>query len=199
VLERVSAERNAPLTIVGREVRFEAGEHCLDGQSITIFTPEPLSLRIPLLGEHQAVNAATAYAALKASGLPISKDAIRKGFGEVSWPCRFEIVQREPPVILDSAHNPDSFEKLAQTLEDYFPGRPVILIFGSSEDKDMAGMLKPLKKQLSLVLATTASPVETALARALELAAGENKVILSAGSMFVTAEVKTAWQKLNKR
>jgi len=42
--------------------------------------------------------------------------------------------------VLDSAHNLDSFEKLAQTLDDYFPGRPVILIFGASEDKDVTGM-----------------------------------------------------------
>ena len=82
------------------------------------------------------MNAATAYTALRASGLKISEEAIRKGFAEVSWPCRFEVIQREPPVILDSAHNPDSFEKLAGTLEDYFPGKAITLIFGSSEDKN---------------------------------------------------------------
>ena len=224
VLEKVSAERNAPLTTVGREVRFETGAHTLDGQNLTLFTPQPLRLRIPLLGAHQAVNAATAYTALRASGLTISEEAVRKGFAEVSWPCRFEIVQRHPPVILDSAHNPDSFEKLAQTLEDYFPGRPVILIFGSSEDKDMAGMLDKMKGKLSFLLATksihpratetakiielanslgvraeTAASMDTALARALELAADGDKIVVSAGSMFVTAEVKTAWQKLNKK
>ncbi|MBE3118697.1 MAG: hypothetical protein IMZ50_08080, partial [Candidatus Atribacteria bacterium] len=130
---------------------------------------------------------------------------------------------REPPVILDSAHNQDSFEKLAQTLEDYFPGRPIILIFGSSEDKDVAGMLAALKGRLKLVLATkavhpraiepekivetanrlgvraeAAAPVEVALGRALDLAAGGGEIVLSAGSMFVTAEVKTAWEKLHK-
>jgi dihydrofolate synthase/folylpolyglutamate synthase len=224
VLEKTSLERSAPLTLVGRDILFRGGEHSLDGQTLTVFDPDPVSLHIPLLGEHQVVNAATAYAALKVSGLAVPEDSIRKGFSEVYWPCRFEIVQRDPPIILDSAHNPDSFEKLSRTLEDYFPGRQVILIFGSSEDKDMAGMLRPLKNQLSLVLATKAvhpramepekitglavdmgmkselaSPVETALRRALELSAGGDHIIVSAGSMFVTAEVKTAWQNLNKR
>ncbi len=226
VLERVAKERHAPLTLVGREVLFTAGEHSLDGQTLSISrkqktenSQESVILRVPLLGQHQLVNAATAYAALKASGLDIREAAIRKGFAEVSWPCRFEIVRREPPVILDSAHNQDSFEKLAQTLEDYFPGRPVLLIFGSSEDKDVTAMLRALKGRLKLVLATKAvhpraiepekivetanrlgvraeavSPVEAALARALELARGSGEIILSAGSMFVTAEVKTAWQ-----
>jgi dihydrofolate synthase/folylpolyglutamate synthase len=233
VLERVAKERHAPLTLVGRDILFDAGERSLDGQNLTISIqhsafsnplrgrrPKSVILRIPLLGAHQVVNAATAYAALKTSGLNVSDEEIRKGFAGVSWPCRFEIVRREPPVILDSAHNVDSFEKLAQTLEDYFPGRPVILIFGSSEDKDITGMFKALKPNLSRVIGTkaihpralepeqivetasglgvpaeAATPVETALARALELAAKDGSIILSAGSMFVTAEVKTAWEK----
>jgi dihydrofolate synthase/folylpolyglutamate synthase len=224
VLEKISAERRSALTMVGRDVQVETGEHSLDGQNLTVFTPQPVRFHLPLLGAHQAVNAATAYTALRASGLKISEEAIRKGFAEVSWPCRFEVIQREPPVILDSAHNPDSFEKLAGTLEDYFPGKAITLIFGSSEDKDMAGMLNVLKGKVSLVLATqavhpratepekiielanrlgvraeTAMPVGAALNRALELAVGRDTIIVSAGSMFVTAEVKTAWQKLNNR
>jgi dihydrofolate synthase/folylpolyglutamate synthase len=129
---------------------------------------------------------------------------------------------RKPAVILDSAHNQDSFEKLAETMEDYFPGQPALLIFGSSEDKDVAGMLAALKGRLKLVLATKAAhpraiepekivetatrigiraeavvPVELALARALEIAAGGGEIVISAGSMFVTAEVKTAWEKIH--
>jgi len=175
------------------------------------------------LGQHQLANAATAYAALKASGLKISDEAIATGFDLVKWPCRFEIVRREPPVILDSAHNQDSFEKLALALEDYFPDQPVILIIGVSEDKDVAGMLTALKGRLKLVLATkavhpraiepekivetakrlgvrveVAAPVDAALARALDLAAGGGEIVLSAGSMFATAEVKTAWEKMHK-
>jgi dihydrofolate synthase/folylpolyglutamate synthase len=242
VLERVAKECHAPLTLVGREVTFEAGEHSLDGQTISISRrlmagkrkgeteggmkdseniQESVILRLPLLGQHQVANGATAYAALKASGLKISDATVRRGFAGVTWPCRFEIVRREPPVILDSAHNQDSFEKLAQTLEDYLPSRPVLLIFGSSEDKDLAGMLAALKGRLKLVLATVAVhpraiapekiveaanrlgvkaeiavPVKFALTRALELAAGGREIVLSAGSMFVTAEVKTAWEKL---
>ncbi|HEX7542298.1 MAG TPA: folylpolyglutamate synthase/dihydrofolate synthase family protein, partial [Anaerolineales bacterium] len=227
VLERVAGERHAPLILVGREVLFAAGEHSLDGQTLTVSrkqkaegskqetenNQESVILCVPLLGQHQVANAATAYAALKASGLNISDEAIAKGFAGVKWPCRFEIVSRpvprfpspvrepglprEPTVILDSAHNQDSFEKLAQTLEDYFPGRPVLLIFGSSEDKDVGGMLAALKGRLKLVLATkavhpraidpekivetanrlgiraeAAASVEVALARALDLAAG---------------------------
>ena len=107
-----------------------------------------------------------------------------------------------------------------QTLEDYFPGRAVTLVFGSSEDKDIAGMIHSLKPRLSRVIGTKAThpralepekivetasgleipaeaavPVEAALRRALELSAKDGSIVLSAGSMFVTAEAKTAWEK----
>jgi len=230
VLEKVAAERNAPLTLVGRDVTFEASEHSLDGQSLAVspslvtrhsslVTPESVILRIPLLGAFQVVNAATAYAALKASGLSVPDAAIQKGFAEVKWPARFEVLRREPPVILDSAHNVDSAQKLRQTLDDYFPTRPVILIFGASEDKNVLGMFAEWKPRLNCILVTKAdhpraleaeqllglaqqagvpaeavSPVESALARALELSAKDSAIVLSAGSIFVTAEVRTAWQ-----
>lgn len=222
VLEEIAAGRHAPLTLVGREVRYRLLDHSLEGQSLQIEAPAPIPLAIPLLGRHQVVNAATAWAALQVSGLNLSTESIRSGFRNVVWPCRFEIVHRRPPVILDSAHNVDSFEKLAQTLDDYFPSYRVVLIFGCSEDKDMAAMLVALRSRLWRVLATrsahpravppqailetaegahipaeAAPSPEAALQRAWQLAQQEeNCLVLSAGSMFVTAEVKAAWQKL---
>jgi len=238
VLERVAKERHAPLTLVGRGITFESGKHSLGGQFFSIVNTlrvrcrkskipsgddvvNPVILRIPLLGEHQVVNAATAYAALKASGLGISDEAIQKGFAAVSWPCRFEIVRREPPVVIDSAHNADSARRLRQALDDYFPGWPVIWIFAILEDKDAAGMLTELAPRLTQVIATQADhpralevekivvlaqqagiPVEAvkspsaALARALELAS-DHAIVLSAGSVAFAGEVKTAWQKLD--
>jgi dihydrofolate synthase/folylpolyglutamate synthase len=223
VLERVARERHATLTLVGRDVHFEPESHSLDGQSLRVWTDGQKSVRLslPLLGLHQVVNAATAFAVLKISGLGISDEAIQRGFAAVSWPCRFEVVRREPPVVLDSAHNLDSFEKLAQTLDDYFPGRNVTLLFGSSEDKDIAGMLQALKPRLERIIGTKAvhpralepgsivetarglgipaeqaAPVSAALQQALDLSAKDGSLVLSAGSMFVTAEAKTAWEKI---
>lgn len=220
VLEQIAAERRAPLTLIGRDVRFHLLDYSLDGQELQIESPVSLRLRIPLLGRHQVVNAVTAWAALQVSGLNVPPEAIRVGFRDVVWPCRFEIARRSPPLVFDSAHNVDSFEKLAQTLNDYFPAYPVTLLFGCSEDKDVAAMLTALRPRLRRVLATqsahpraiaphiiveTASrlgvpaeaivPVDAALRRALMLAEEEHGLILSAGSMFVTAEAKAAWQK----
>jgi len=226
VLEEVAAERRAPLTLVGREVTFEAGERSLDGQTLeivhrppSIVHQKPLLLRIPLLGAYQVENAATAYAALHASGLDLPQEAVARGFSEVKWPARFQVVSRRPPVVFDSAHNQDSAEKLRQALDDYFPGKQVILIFGASEDKDIAGMFAAWRSRLGRIIATRAdhpraldpervlelarqaevpceavTPPAAALERALGLA-GEQSVVLAAGSMFVTAEAMTAWRK----
>jgi dihydrofolate synthase / folylpolyglutamate synthase len=230
VLENIAAERHAPFTLIGRDVTFQGLQHSLEGQELTVENHKtimpaghdvinPVILRIPLLGMHQVVNAATAYTALRASRLNISEEAVRRGFSEVRWPCRFDVVRRESPVVLDSAHNADSARRLRQTLDEYFPGRPVLWVFSILEDKDAVGMLAELRPRLKLVIATetdhprvlaaqkivslvqsagvrveAVKPASAALARAVELA-GDREVILVAGSVAFAGEMKTAWEK----
>lgn len=178
-----------------------------------------LTLHIPLLGEHQAQNAAVAYVAIKASGLNVPDGAIQKGFAGIKWPSRFDIIRRDPPVVIDVAHNRESALRLRQTLDTFFPDIPVILLFCTLEDKDISGILAELSARVERVVATQAdhprapsvewivenvrkanipveavTPVATALDRALELA-GEEKLILTAGSVAFAGEVMNAWQK----
>jgi dihydrofolate synthase / folylpolyglutamate synthase len=231
VLERVANSKNAKLTLVGRDVKFNILESSLDGQKLTLDDGQrtmmvngqssTVELQIPLLGSHQVENAVTAYTALKTSGIPITDEQIQKGFSQVKWQARFELLRREPPVILDSVHNRDSALRLRETLDEYFPNIPVIMIFCTLEDKDIEGMLDELKPRLERVVATKADhprapsaewiaeqvskagiPVEAvipaaqALERALELA-GENKIVLSAGSVAFAGEITQAWRKRN--
>ncbi|HMR98835.1 MAG TPA: folylpolyglutamate synthase/dihydrofolate synthase family protein [Anaerolineales bacterium] len=242
VLERVAKLEESSFTLVGKDVTYESVRSSLDGQVVSI-RPTTLRLRdfdadtsqpsaqrargysttvqLPLLGSHQLENAATAYAALKVSGLDVSDAAIQKGFAQVKWRARFEIARREPPVIFDSAHNEDSFVKLRETLDTYFPDKKAYLIFGASEDKNIPGMFAAMKPKIQRLIVTRAdhpraleeekiaelarqaevpyeavSPVESALARALELSAKDGSIVLSAGSIFVTAEVMRAWNKI---
>jgi dihydrofolate synthase / folylpolyglutamate synthase len=223
VLERIAKERYCPFVLVGKDVKFERLTSSLDGQELAVSDQDSVvSLRIPLLGEHQIENAAIAYTALKTSGIPISDEAIQVGFSRAKWPARFEILRREPPVVIDSAHNRDSALRLRQTLDEYFPEIPVILIFCALEDKDITGMLEELKPRLECVVATRAdhprapsaewiaeqvrkvdipveavTPVANALERALELA-GDQKLVLAAGSVAFAGEVSATWQKRMK-
>jgi dihydrofolate synthase/folylpolyglutamate synthase len=224
VLVRIADERRAPMTLVGREVLFRPLTHSLDGQSLMVTTREAnLKLTIPLLGSHQVQNAAVALAALwvlRTQGFEIPDLDIQNGFAGVKWPARFEVVRRAPPVVFDSAHNQDSFARLRQALDDYFPGRQIYLVFGASEDKNLAGMFEEIKPKVKRMFVTLADhpralepgkilglarqagvpseailPVEAAFARALELSEKDGSIVLSAGSMFVTAEVIAAWQR----
>lgn len=227
VLERVAREHGCQFVLVGKDVKFERVNSSLDGQTLQLSTfhfppgtpSQPLHFNIPLLGAHQIQNAATAYAALRTSGIPISDEQIGTGFSRVKWPARFEVLQREPPVVIDSAHNRDSALRLRQTLDDYFPGEPVILIFCALEDKDIIGMLEELKPRLEIVVATHADhprapsaewiaeqvrrvgiPVEAvervqaALERAIVLA-DKQKIVLAAGSVAFAGEISAAWRK----
>jgi dihydrofolate synthase / folylpolyglutamate synthase len=235
VLERIAKEKNSHLILVGKDVTFKRLSSSLDGQSLRLSSlrpgsgqafnfplsaqPHTLDLTIPLLGFHQVENAAIAYTALKTSGIELSDEAIRTGFSQVKWPARFEVLRRDPPVVIDSAHNRDSAKRLRETLDEYFPEKPVILIFCALEDKDINGILEELKPRLESVIATQADhprapsaewlaeqvkkvgiPVEAvahvdaALERALELA-GNRKIVLSAGSVAFAGEVSSVWRK----
>jgi dihydrofolate synthase/folylpolyglutamate synthase len=164
-LERIAAERGAPLEVVGRDWHYQAVNHSLDGQTLDVWSEaeqrqldalraqghtvdwRPNRLEIPLLGQHQVENATLAYAALniaRRQGLPLAEEALRDGFRGVVWPGRFEILERRPYVVVDGAHNADSAKRLAATVREYFPGRRVYLIFGASSDKDVRGMLAEL-------------------------------------------------------
>lgn len=235
VIEQIAAERGAPLIQVGWDYLFKPLSSCLENQTLQVWQnpdipPEqaqelagdggkqaPVNLTIPLLGAHQVENAATAYATLQVAhknGLAVSKDAIRQGFVSTYWPGRFEILRRSPPLIIDSAHNRDSAQKLSLTLEEYYPGSPVILVFGASEDKDIEGMYTELLPRVRQVVATKSthprafdphelaqiarklglpavsfSTIEEALAQA-ELYAEGSAVILVTGSIFVAAAAR---------
>ncbi len=240
VLERVAQERSSPLYEVGREFLFSALSHTLDGQSLLVWAasdqlkvdaylengqplgPASARLEIPLLGYHQVENAATAYAALqifRRRSLPLSDEHIRLGFSQVDWPARFELLRRDPPVIIDCAHNRDSALKLRLTLDDYFPTHPVILVFGASEDKDIEGMFTELLPRVRQVIVVksfhprAADPdilvelihrfgkpaeiipdVAEGLGEALRLAGSEAAVLVT-GSIFVAAGARIAWHQ----
>lgn len=224
VLLRVAKSKNSDITLIGKDVKFELMEASLSGQTLKVEShTSNIELHIPLLGSHQIENAATAYAALKASGIPITDEDIQKGFSQVQWRARFEIASLDPTVIFDSAHNQDSFEKLSETLDTYFPDKKVYLIFGASEDKNIPGMFAAMKPKIQKLIITRADhpralgvehiqglaeqagveseavvPVREALRRALELSSNDGSIVLSAGSMFVTAEVMQEWKLLNE-
>src|SRR5262249_41068150 len=100
-------------------------------------------VELALLGEHQLENATAAVALaeiLKSRGLPIDEAAIRAGLRHVRWPGRLQVVGRRPWVVVDGAHNADSFGRMLTALRRHFAFERLILVLGLMADKDLSGI-----------------------------------------------------------
>ncbi|UPV99428.1 dihydropteroate synthase [Halorussus gelatinilyticus] len=183
--------------------------------------------QIPLLGEYQARNAGVAAALARQVAarrdLPetaLDGEALARGLRKADWPGRFEVMGRDPVVVLDGAHNPGACEALAATVSE-FDGEydDLHLVFGAMHDKDLRGMAEALptpdrvvacrpnldRAEDEAVVARafeeagagevlTRNAVEGAVENALT-AAGEDDLVLVAGSLFAVAEARTRWTR----
>ena len=151
VIRNTCAEKKAQLFEVGRDVRFEkekrdSGEFS-DSFSISGLHGVYEGLRIPLAGHHQLINAATAVGALELlrfHDFIILPTAIGAGLEAVKWPARVEVIQRNPTIILDVAHNAASAEALREAIESNFSYEKLIIVLGTSLNKDVKGMARHL-------------------------------------------------------
>jgi dihydrofolate synthase/folylpolyglutamate synthase len=155
VLTRICAERSAPLLRVGLAgaancaYQYQPGSAEPDRQWGDVQTPARTyrHLELRLLGAYQLENATAAIAAaeqLQQAGAPIDEAAIRQGLLDVNWPGRLQVVSRQPWVVIDGAHNADSFAKLFAALRRHFPAERVLLVFGVMADKDLAGIVNEI-------------------------------------------------------
>lgn len=197
VIEDVCRERNAELTVIGRDWTWEAEEVNLEGQWFKVMggargapsaggrggcLPSSLypihydRLWIPLLGRHQLINATVVVAAiakLRRQGINIPEASIQEGLRRVRWPGRLEILGRNPFIVVDCAHNADSAAKLKATIKELFTYRHLVLIFGASSDKDIEGMMRELFPLADQVVVTQARHP-----RAMETDALQEKALL---------------------
>ncbi len=235
VITSIARQRSAPLIRVGKDVQFRRVSYDLQDQKIELDLKNklqnglktnieqiknnnfPVTISIPLHGNHQVENAAVAFTVLMEmvkNGWKIDQRRIITGFSKVNWPGRFEIIRNKLMFLLDAAHNKDSAEKLARTVKEYFPDKKVILFFGVSEDKDITHIMKaliPISKEIIFTQSIhpraysaeglpgfvndkriplhVITPLEEAM-RYVEKLYKEDDMILVTGSLFVVAAVK---------
>jgi dihydrofolate synthase/folylpolyglutamate synthase len=132
---------------------------------------------LPLLGPHQATNAAVALAAVEAllggGSESLDPDAVRAGFGAARSPGRLEVVRRGPTVLLDAAHNPAGARALADALATDFSFVRLIAVIGVLDDKDARGLLESLEPVVDHVVTTQSSSPRALDADALAALAAE--------------------------
>ncbi len=216
LIEQTCAERGAKLLVVGKDVKWRSLSADLDGQRFEVKGRKgEYELFLPVLGEHQMVNAATAVAALEVlseRGFNIPADKIAKGFKKVEWPGRFQLLRRNPPLVVDGAHNIDAARSLKKALKQYFDFEKAILVMGASDDKNIEGVIAELAPLFDRVIVTRsrhpramapaslaaefarhgikariAEDVPAALSQALSMA-GEKDLVCLAGSLFIVGE-----------
>jgi len=167
--------------------------HCRDPEGH--YTLRDLALG--LLGRHQGANAAVALAAvrqLQQSGWEIPQRAVRSGLARLTWPARVEVVARRPTILVDAAHNLASAEALVRAVNESFSARRRFLVFATTQEKDVRGMLGCLLREFDQVILTRyldnprALPAEAAAAAARELTGRSYRVC--AGPAEAWSEVR---------
>lgn len=222
VLRARCADLGVPLHEVAKECALSVDSATPDGQTVRLRTPrQTYRIALPLLGQHQVENAATAVLSveqLPAAGVTVDAAAVRQGLASVRWPGRMEVLKRSPTLLVDGAHTPDSAKRLGQGIRSTFSPRRVVAVVGLSADKDVEGFARALTGELGeiSVIATRAmvsrsadvdrvaqafaaceSPVRSApdvnhaVQDALAEATASDMVVVT-GSLFVVAEAR-AW------
>lgn len=180
-----------------------------------VLGPDRTSVQLPLIGDFNVINAlgaaATAYA------LGVSAERIGKRLSSMPQvPGRLEVLRESPTVLRDYAHTPDALARALAAIRPFTPGR-IILVFGCGGDRDRGKrpeMGAIASKQADLAIVTSDNPrtedperilddIEAgmtmqheriedrraAIARALELAAADD-VVLLAGKGHETYQVR---------
>ncbi len=154
-IAQAAQARSARLLSIDADFRFDhrAPRPPLDRPTpgrvaVRTWTRDWGEVTLPLLGEHQAQNAAVALASFDALGelgvAAVTPEAVARGFAGLTWPARVEVLGAAPWLVVDGAHNVASAQALAATLRANFPATPRTLVFGTTRDKDLSGQLAAL-------------------------------------------------------
>lgn len=158
VLLRKCIEAGALPIREGIEYGVKERALAVGGQLLTIqgVYGEYPDLFLPLHGEHQGSNAATALAAVEvfAGEKALDIELVRTAFAAANSPGRCEILMRNPTVIVDAAHNPHGAKSLRATITQEFEFDSVIGVVASMGDKDLSGIIEEFESMMDRVIIT---------------------------------------------
>lgn len=225
VLAREAAAIGAELVWADPEALTRELRHDERGLALTLSLPHlgEVPLRLPGAGLYQARNAALAGLALDRlarDGWPVVARDLQTGFGEPLLAGRFERLPAAPQVLLDGAHNPQKLAALAAALAARPARGPLVVVAGSTGERDPAAIAAALAPHAAQLVATAperlfgkpvlpperlaaaarssglAVSVESSLSVALEQAlerAGPAGTVLVTGSLYLVGEARGRW------
>jgi dihydrofolate synthase/folylpolyglutamate synthase len=140
VFQSACREKSSPFIPLSfpDDVEFDSRGAC--------FTLDSLALEISMKGPHQVQNATLAYWILnhlrQSGSFEISDEALALGMKKAFWKGRFELVQQDPPVVLDGAHNIEGIQMLKETVSKLYPERKKIFVMSVLSNKDYDEMFQ---------------------------------------------------------
>jgi dihydrofolate synthase/folylpolyglutamate synthase len=148
VIAARSIQLDIPIDVLGRDFFAGSVDVSLGGTSLSYRSAgraDGVHVHTPLVGEHQADNAALAIRALERFDPDLDPEDLVQGFATVTWPGRFEVLEGPDGTwVLDIAHNPAAVEHLAELLESLPVPRPIVLLLSVLGDKAWPEMLDRL-------------------------------------------------------
>lgn len=158
VIKTISLKKNSPLLCVSFE-GIQNIESSLEGYVFDYITEKMTfkSLKIAMLGKHQIENAITALNViyiLRNSGIRIDEEAVYKGLRRAKQKGRFEIISKNPMVIIDGAHNLQGIEAFKDTVQQLFPDKKIMIGMGILKDKNVKEMIDILSSLADAVIVT---------------------------------------------
>ena len=148
VIKNKAKQMHAKVTFVN-SAGIRVLQESLNGESFSYRSSDGRwyeKIELPLLGRHQINNAALALETLNVikNYYCISDFQTEDGMRKTIWRGRIEILEREPMVICDGAHNPDGAKSLLSFLQNNFTNQRLIYIMGVLSDKDYEQMVQIL-------------------------------------------------------
>jgi dihydrofolate synthase/folylpolyglutamate synthase len=128
ILDRAEALAVPVIEVDANRFRIDKNRSSTEEGLILEETATGEHYRLPLAAPYQRDNAALALACvtqLQQQGMAISQCALKEGFAQTYWPARFQSIAEES-LIVDGSHNADGFASLAEALQLYYSGRPLI-------------------------------------------------------------------------
>ncbi|MBI1340034.1 hypothetical protein GC169_07480 [bacterium] len=210
---------------VGDEFSIISAQNSPSGLDVTVKEVGPRDgaehrIQLSLLGRHQAHNALTAIMAcehfLFSLGRGPQPEFLLNAVSNARWPGRLERVATDPDLWIDVGHTPRAVDLSSEALLEIFPADRILLVFGGSAVKDIAGMAAIAGSRFPNAILTRpihggASPetfashfssgrveiapdTRAAALRARERATEEKRIVAAFGGLFLAAEVQAAWR-----
>ncbi|MBI2488039.1 MAG: bifunctional folylpolyglutamate synthase/dihydrofolate synthase [Deltaproteobacteria bacterium] len=157
----IALQKSAPISIMGKDFIVKGGSTEDFSYSGKIWSLD--HLYFSLSGLYQLENVSLAIAALESisqfHGIKIDEKHLRKGISSTKWEGRLEVIRKNPPLVLDGAHNPGAASALRKSLQAMFPEMQFVFLLGMLSDKDHENYLKEIA-QVAKSIITTNVPSE---------------------------------------